>query len=224
MFFAGFETTSTALRWEIAFLVNYPKYQEDIQRQLDEVVGERSPSLCDRPNLPLIQATIIETLRLGNVVPLAIPHITLTDTTLSGYQIPKGTMVFANTQAVHLDTKCWDGPTAFNPYRHINEDGKLLTNKGNFYPFGAGRRFCAGEPLAKVELFLFLSWMLQMFTFVAKEDGCPPELKGVFKVTQFPVAYEIRAIKRTLLTTTTINNNNNSNKTKIIITATTTYN
>ena len=58
MFLAGYESTSMALRFIIAFLVEYPKYQEDIQRQLDEVVGDRRPSLNDRPNLPLIQATI----------------------------------------------------------------------------------------------------------------------------------------------------------------------
>ena len=196
MFIAGYETTSTTMKWAIAFLVNYPKYQEDIQRQLDEVVGGRNPRLDDRPHLPLIHATIIETLRVGNVVPLAVPHLTLTDTTMCGYRVPKDTIVFADTESVHLDPMCWEDSTVFNPYRHIDEDGKLVTNQGNFYPFGAGRRVCAGEPLAKVELFMFLSWMLQKFTFIAEEDGSPPSMKGVFSGTQSPVPYKIRAIKR----------------------------
>ena len=176
MFAAGYETTSTTMKWAIAFLVNYPKYQDDVQRQIDEVVGDRSPSLDDRSNLPLIQAIIIETLRVGNIAPQAVPHVTLTDTTLSGYRVPKDTIVLADTESVHLDPKYWSNPTEFNPYRHIDEDGKLLTNQGNIYPFGAGRRVCAGEPLAKVALFLFLSWMLQKFKFVAEEDGHPPNL------------------------------------------------
>ena len=196
MFAGGYETTSTTMKWVLAFLVNYPKYQEAIHRQLDEVIGDQAPSLNDRSRLPLIQATIIETLRVGNVVPLAIPHVTVTDTTLCGYRVPKNTMVFVDTESVHLDPKCWDDPTVFNPYRHIDEDGKLITNQGNFFPFGAGRRVCVGEPLAKVELFLFLSWMFQKFTFVAEEDGRRPKLKGIFNLTQFPVPYKIRAIKR----------------------------
>ena len=196
MFAGGYETTSTTMKWVLAFLVNYPKYQEAIHLQLDEVIGDQAPSLDDRSRLPLIQATIIETLRVGNVVPLAIPHVTVTDTTLCGYRVPKNTMVFVDTESVHLDPKCWDNPTVFNPYRHIDKDGKLITNQGNFFPFGAGRRVCAGEPLAKVELFLFLSWMFQKFTFVAEEDGRPPKLKGMFNLTQFPVPYKIRAIKR----------------------------
>ena len=150
----------------------------------------------NRSRLPLIQATFIEALRVGNVGPLAVPHVTLTDTTLYGYRVPKDTIVFVDTESVHLDPKCWEDPTVFNPYRHIDEDGELITNQGNFFPFGAGRRVCAGESLAKVELFLFMSWMLQKFTFVAKEDGRPPKLEGIFNLTQFPVPYKIRAIKR----------------------------
>jgi len=193
MFLAGYETTSTALRFIIAFLANHPKYQEGIQCQLDEVVGNQRPSLDDRPNLPLVQATILEALRVGNMIPLELPHVTVTDTMLCGYRIPKGTIVFANTESVHLDPKCWEDPTVFNPYRHIDKDGKLITNQGNFYPFGAGRRVCAGEALAKVELFLFVSWLFHNFTFVL-EEGNPPNVKGAF--VQFPVRYKIRAIRR----------------------------
>ena len=193
MFIAGYETTSTTLRFAIAFLASYPKYQEDIQRQLDEVVGDRRPSLEDRPNLPLIQAAILETLRLGNVVPLAVPHVALTDTTLCGYRVPKYSIVLAHTEAVHLDPKCWEDPTVFNPYRHIDTDGKLITNQGNFYPFGAGRRVCAGESLAKVELFLFASWLFHNFTFLPGE-GHPPKARA--SLIQFPSRYKIRAIKR----------------------------
>ena len=193
MFLAGYETTSTTLKWVIAFLVNNPKLQEDLQCELDEVLAGRKPSLNDRPNLPLIQATIIETLRIANILPLAVPHYTLTDTTLCGYRVPKDTYVLANTGSIHLDPKCWENPTEFNPYRHIDKEGKLVTNQGNFYPFGAGRRVCAGEALAKIELFLFISWMVQKFTFVG-EGGHPPKTLGGF--IQFPSAYKIRAIRR----------------------------
>ena len=193
MFVGGYETTSTTLRFLVAYLANFPKCQEDIHRQLDEVVGNRRPSLDDRPNLPLIQATILEALRVGNVLPMAVPHLTVNDTTLCGYRVPKGTIVFPNTESVHLDPKCFEDSTVFNPYRHIDTDGKLIANQSNFYPFGAGRRVCAGESLARVELFLFLSWLLHKFTFVA-EEGFQLEVKG--SIVQFPVRYKIRAIKR----------------------------
>ena len=196
MFFAGYDTTSTTLKWALAFLVNHPQIQADIQHQLDVEIGrEREPSLHDRNELPLFWATIMEVMRIGNVAPQALMHMSLKDTKLCGYDVPKDTIVVVDLEAVHLDPKCWENPTVFDPYRHIDEDNQLITNQGNFYPFSAGRRVCAGESLAKVELFLFLCWMLHRFTFVADESG-PPELKGVVTLTQAPKPYKIRAIKR----------------------------
>ncbi|KAK3706872.1 hypothetical protein QZH41_006464 [Actinostola sp. cb2023] len=37
MFSAGYETTTTTLKWTILFLVNYPQYQTEIQDALDKV-------------------------------------------------------------------------------------------------------------------------------------------------------------------------------------------
>ena len=194
MFLAGHGTISTTLRWLVAFLVSHPKLQDDIQCQLHEVVGDRVPLLHDRPSLSLIHATILEALRVANVVPLAVAHVTLADTTLCGYRVPKDTIVFADTESVHMDPGCWKDPAMFNPYRHLDKHGKLVTHrKANFFPFGAGSRGCAGKPLAKVELFLFVSWLLHRFTFVA-EDRHPPNLEGAF--IQFPSPYKIRTIKR----------------------------
>lgn len=151
MFVAGYDTTSSTLRWAIAFLVHHPEIQKELQNQLDEVVGkDRMPNLDDLPNLPLVQAMIMETQRLGNVAENTLPHYTLKDTTLAGFRVPKDTIVFANLAQVHLDPSCWDNPHSFNPHRHIDADGQLITNTGNFLPFSAGRRVCAGEALAKV--------------------------------------------------------------------------
>ena len=197
MFVAGYETTSTTLMWTIAFLVNYPRFQTDIQLQLDDIVGrDRVPSLEDRSKLPFVHATIMEVLRTGNVAGQAFPHLTLKETKLCGYRVPKDVVVIVDTEAVHLDPHCWENASVFDPYRHLDQDGNLITNQGNFYPFGAGRRVCAGESLAKVELFLFLTRMLQKFTFVSEEGGGPIDLRSVVGVTQSPKPYKIRAIRR----------------------------
>ena len=116
MFVAGYETTSTTLRWIIAFLTNFPEIQSKIQQELDDVVGhDRLPRLDDRPNTPLLQASIMEVQRLANIADQALPHYTLTDTTLCGYRVPKDTVVLPNLEAVHLDPECWENPEDFNP-------------------------------------------------------------------------------------------------------------
>jgi cytochrome P450 len=138
----------------------------------------------------------METLRLGNTAPTTIPHYTLKDTSMCGYRVPKDTVVLLNLQAMHKDPKNWENPDVFDPHRHLDSDGQLAKQSPNLLPFSAGRRVCAGEPLAKIELFLFLSCMLQKFTFVAEEGKPPPPIKAIKGLTNVPVAYKIRAIKR----------------------------
>ena len=202
MFIAGMETVSTTLGWAIAYLISYPEYQTKIQQELDDAVGhDRNPRLDDRPSLPFLQAVIMEVQRLGNSADIAIPHYTLKDTFLCGYRVPKDTVVMVSLEAVHLDPKCWENPEVFNPYRHIDADGKLNTAQGNWLPFGAGRRFCPGESLAKAELFLFLSVMLQRYSFALEEGKKPPKLKGcVSFLIKRPPQIAVCASKRQYIT------------------------
>lgn len=198
MFAAGSETGAGTLLWAIAYLVNYPVYQEKIREEIDKVVGrDRLPTLEDRSNLPLLNATILEVQRLGNVVDTAVPHCAMKDTTLSGYRVPKNTIVFVDLESVHLNPQCWENAEEFNPFRHIDSNGELITNQGNWLPFGAGRRGCAGEPLAKVELFLFLSIMLHQFNFLPADGESPPSLKAKkYMITKYPLSYKVKAIRR----------------------------
>lgn len=81
IFGAGVETTSTVLKWAIAYLIHHPQVQKRIQEELDSVVGgDRPPQLSDRGNLPYLEATIREVLRIRPVAPLLIPHVAQTDT------------------------------------------------------------------------------------------------------------------------------------------------
>ena len=87
---------------------------------MDDVVGSsRPPSLTDRQDLPFIEAVIHGSLRLGNVANVNIPHAAECDTTLSGYKIPKDTIVMVNFSAVHLNEKYFKDPKDFRPERWI---------------------------------------------------------------------------------------------------------
>ncbi len=77
----------------IAYCTGNPEMQTRIQKQIDDVLGSRSPVLTDRPLLPLVEAAIMETLRLSSMVPTLVPHVTNVDLKFHGYDIPKGTEV-----------------------------------------------------------------------------------------------------------------------------------
>ena len=58
--------------------------------------------------------------------------------------------------------------------------------------FLPGPRVCAGENLAKMELFIFAVHLLQRLKFDVETDGVMPTQRGIEKATHVPQAYNVR--------------------------------
>ena len=196
VFAAGTETTASALCWALLHLIHNPDIQDKLHQELDEAIGpNRLPELEDKKHLPLMEATITETLRMSGG-PLG-PHKSIVDTTLQGYHIPKGTTMLVNLWSLHHDPDIWDAPNDFKPQRFLNEDGKFVPpNADHFHPFSAGRRHCVGESLARTEIFLVLTRLLHTFKF-ENPPGCDlPSLKPISGLAVTPRPFKVCAAKR----------------------------
>ncbi|XP_045584454.2 cytochrome P450 2D14 isoform X2 [Procambarus clarkii] len=170
MFVAGMETTSSTLTTAIYLVAKHPAVQERVQQELNTVVGDgRLPSFSDMEKLPYTQATIHEVQRTFNLVLFSLPHAALEDCMLAGYHIPKGTVLLANADDALSDPELWKNPKEFDPENFLDDNGKFIKNEA-FIPFGIGKRQCAGEPLARMELFMFFSCLLHRFSFTIVED------------------------------------------------------
>ena len=194
IFGAGLETVSNALCWAMAYIVNNPKTQQDLHGELDSAVGRhRLPTIQDKPNMPLLQATVLEVLRISSVLPIALPHQTSEDTTLGEYKIPRDSLVVVNLWAVNHDPRTFENPHEFNPYRFLDENGDVCEKKTKFQlPFSIGSRRCLGSTLAKAELFLLLACLLQNFEF-SSATGRNVDLEGRFGLTLSPKPFSICA-------------------------------
>ena len=73
--------------------------QKDLLEEATSELRSRTPSGEDRKKMPLMEATILEILRYISHVPLNLPHCTLEDTTIGGYDVPKDTQVCRNLMA-----------------------------------------------------------------------------------------------------------------------------
>jgi len=190
---AGVETTTTMLTWSTAYLARYPEVQSRIAEERKKVLGDRMPRLSDRGSLHYFEAVIQESLRMGTVAALAIPHKTIHNTECNGYKIPAGTKVWYNVWSMHHDETKWREPYCFMPQRFLDSEGKLMrTTDQSFLPFGSGRRVCIGEALARMELFMFLSNILYRYELVPDSDlprldGEDGELGLVFKPKPFKI-------------------------------------
>lgn len=193
MFSAGEETVKTCLLWSLVYLLHNPDVMRKVQDELDAVVGRsRMPSLEDQPHLPYTEATICEILRRSSVVPLGTSHATSKDTVLGGYNIPKGATIIPLLYSCHMDPTLWDEPEKFDPTRFLDEEGRVIKPE-QFIPFGIGRRMCLGHVLARSEMFLFFTSILQNFTLGYPEDEPLPSMKGNLGTTYTPNPFKVRS-------------------------------
>nr|XP_043895246.1 cytochrome P450 2J4-like [Solea senegalensis] len=195
LFGAGTETTSTTLQWGLLFMIYYPHIQEKVQAELDAVVGSsRQPSITDREKMPYTDAVIHEIQRMGNILPLNVARMANKETTLDKYTIPKGTMIVPALNSVLHDESMWETPHTFNPQHFLDQDGKFR-KRDAFLPFSTGKRVCLGEQLARMELFLFFTSLLQRFSF-SPVPGEQPSLDYKLGFTHCPKPYRLCAVLR----------------------------
>ncbi|NXM67268.1 CP2J6 protein, partial [Serilophus lunatus] len=193
---AGTETTATTLRWALLFMVIYPDIQERVQKELDAVLG-CSHVFCyeDRKKLPYTNAVIHEIQRYSNIILIALPRLSVKDTELLGYRVPKNTPILANIDSVLSDPEKWETPDQFNPSHFLDKDGNFV-NREAFLPFAIGHRVCMGELMARMELFIIFSTLLQAFMFTLPEGVKEVNKKFVFGTTMKPSPHQLCAIPR----------------------------
>ncbi|XP_019485275.1 PREDICTED: cytochrome P450 2F5 [Hipposideros armiger] len=174
LLFGGTQTLGTTLRYAFLVLMKYPEVQARVQEEIDRVVGRaRLPAVRDRVAMPYTDAVIHEVQRFADVLPMSLPHRVTQDTTFRGFLIPKGTDIITLLNTVHKDPTQFLNPQEFNPERFLDANQSLKTSPA-FMPFSAGRRQCLGESLARMELFLYLTNILQSFSL--QPLGAPEDI------------------------------------------------
>uniref|UniRef100_A0A914CRL3 Cytochrome P450 n=1 Tax=Acrobeloides nanus TaxID=290746 RepID=A0A914CRL3_9BILA len=119
----------------------------------------------------------------------------LEDVQMGKYKIPKGTMVVPQIQSVHLDERIFPDPERLIPERHLNDNGTFRKDE-RIMPFSLGKRACLGESLARMELFLFISHLLQKFEFQPDEPGELPPFEYTPGLVRAPKPFNCRAVLR----------------------------
>ncbi|XP_016381266.1 cytochrome P450 2K1-like [Sinocyclocheilus rhinocerous] len=162
LFAAGTDTMTTTLCWGLLLMAKYPEIQGTTMRLCDRVIGRRQPVVENRKNLPYTDAVIHETQRFANIVCVvficASADFTFLTELLSrqykGLQFTKDIHSHDSIQSFHL--------LRIGVGLSVRRTQSL-----------SGRRVCPGESLARMELFLFFTSLLQHFRFTP-----PPGVSG----------------------------------------------
>ncbi|XP_075717011.1 cytochrome P450 2K4-like [Rhinoderma darwinii] len=195
LFMAGTETTSSTIRWTILFMIQNPEIQKRVHDEIDKVIGSAVPRIDHRKDMPYTNAVIHETQRFANILPMNLPRETTKDTFFQGYHLPKGTYIVPLLESVLHDRTQFEKPLSFFPEHFLDSKGQFVKNSA-FMPFSAGRRACPGETLAKMELFLFFTSLMQKFSFRPSTSKTNFYVKPSVGLTIPPMAQEICCVPR----------------------------
>ncbi|XP_052797930.1 cytochrome P450 2J6-like [Mya arenaria] len=192
LFVAGSETTSNTVNWTLLYLQEYPDLQNKCREEIQQACGGRNVRWTDRGTLPYTEAFLLEVQRISNIAEFSLPHTNQVPVTLGGYNIPAHSLIRANLYSANMDQKYWSDPHIFNPDRFL-KNGKTFGHPA-FMPFSTGPRICAGESLAKMEMFLITTNLVKRFTFARGDPSTKHNFDPIFEqLTCAPESYTTRA-------------------------------
>jgi cytochrome P450 len=174
LFFAGHETSATALTWIHYLLSTHPEVREKVEREVAAVVGGDRPTAKEVGSLTYTEQVVNESLRLYSPIH-AISRVATEDNSIGGYLIPKGSTVVVSLFATHRLPQYWPDPERFDPERFTPEESAKRPDF-SFIPFAAGHRNCIGGSMAMIELKMIVAMLAQRYRLTLVPDH-PIELE-----------------------------------------------
>jgi cytochrome P450 len=145
--------------------------------ELNHIIGpERLATESDLPRLPYLEALLKETMRVHPPAPMLAPHVAREDTSVDGYDVLAGTVVFINVWGIGRDPALWDAPEEFRPERFLESKIDMRGQDFQLLPFGSGRRMCPGFNLALKVVALGLANLLHGFEWKLPDGVTAEEL------------------------------------------------
>ncbi|XP_054922656.2 vitamin D 25-hydroxylase-like [Dermacentor andersoni] len=192
---AGSETVRTAVEWLLLTCASKPEVQNRIRAEIDVVLGQSGQGSRvqweDRSRMPYTQAFIWEMMRYEPINPFGLMRCASEDTKISGYAIPRGSIVISSLRSIFHDTSFWEDPEVFRPERFLVEGGTRARKPERLIPFSYGKRSCPGEMIANVETFIFLTTILQHFIIEMPPGGPALAFDEVLTISLRPRSQEL---------------------------------
>ncbi|KAK2650422.1 hypothetical protein Ddye_017911 [Dipteronia dyeriana] len=156
LLFAAYEAGSQALTLLTKFVFENPNVLQELMKEHDTIVRKRDKELPGGVTLEEYKH-------------MTFTHMVINETCRLRYKIPKGWIFLAFTSVVHLDPEKYENPLVFNPWRW--EGKELHSGSKTFMAFGGSVRLCLGAEFAKVQMAIYLHYLVTKYRCSAIKGG-----------------------------------------------------
>ncbi|XP_017482732.1 PREDICTED: cytochrome P450 302a1, mitochondrial-like isoform X1 [Rhagoletis zephyria] len=160
---AGIDTSSYTTAFAVYHIAKNPEVQRKLSEEACRVLPSRKTLLTPdalRTEVPYARAVLKEVFRL-NPISVGVGRILNKDLVLSGYHVPKGTVVVTQNMIACRLEKYFSDALKFDPERWLHR--KQAVHPYLVLPFGHGMRACIARRMAEQNIIVLLLRMLRNF-------------------------------------------------------------
>jgi cytochrome P450 len=160
-------TSATSLRplpWIWYLLATHPWAEQRLHDELDEVVGDRRPTVADLARLTWLRQVLDETMRLYPPLPIMMMRRAVAPDTVCGRAVPRRAVVAIMPWVVHRHRKLWRDPDRFDPERFAPAEAAARSRYA-YLPFAVGPHVCVGASMAMLQLTVAVAVLARHFRF-----------------------------------------------------------
>ncbi|CAK7346691.1 unnamed protein product [Dovyalis caffra] len=168
--FAAHDTTSFAIAMTFKMLAEHPDCHSLLLQEHVDIMNKRRPeenlTLEDTKKMKYTWQVARESMRLFPPI-FGSFRKAIADIEYEGFTIPKGWKVLWTTYGTHYNEEYFKDPLTFNPSRFDEPIAPYA-----YLPFGGGPRLCAGNQLAKLNILIFIHYVVTRYNWSLL---CPDE-------------------------------------------------
>ena len=164
------ETSSHTVSFLILALLRHREVKKKLQNELDSCISAKARhdisilNCVDVMTLPYLSQCMKESYRLWHVIGGGLSRVLAHDIHYEGYFLPKGSSLHAAFYS--MSRQPWiEKANEFLPERWSDSNPQHAELKEMLLPFGAGKRQCIGQNLAKIEVAMIAAYTLRFFDF-----------------------------------------------------------
>jgi cytochrome P450 len=171
LFFAGHETSASALGWAVYLLAACPHVQERVRAEVEEIAAGRDLLFGDIKQLKFTRDVFRESLRLYPPVGFIMREAAHTEC-MRDKVVKPGSAIAVSPWLIHRHRTMWDRPDVFDPDRFASPASKTSIRTA-YLPFSLGPRACIGASFAMQEATLILACLARRYRFEVMPEHVP---------------------------------------------------